>query len=344
MQVMRPDHILEVLLRAVDYLDYANVRELYTEIVRHLFTHCIGVKQEPADAVPLSKSQLVLVYHALDRIPPNSKRWPAYQLIDHSTQRLHKILEQLIKSDATYIPHVKPAWQKEMDPFSFDDLPVLRAEPSAETAPVEALNQEVAEAEIIDDTATDTETDEIDLEETRSDAYDFNFDEPEQEDAAPIETVTSAPRIKLKYEVFLSYSHEDERFSLMLQEKLRNAFLRVYENHSMRFGTSEWHESVSDAIQHSLVVLVLCSASAKASEWVNTELNIARQLNRQIVPLHIADSEEDAIPDYLLGITRADMRDTQKQRRHLEILIRGLVSKRKQIRLRTLRRKNDESV
>jgi hypothetical protein len=95
---------------------------------------------------------------------------------------------------------------------------------------------------------------------------------------------------------FISYSHQDERFSQQLHSRMRDENLRVwYAPHDMKAGR-KLHEEIFRAIQiHDKLLLVL-SESSMRSEWVITEIRRARKVERdesrrKLFPIRLVDFE-----------------------------------------------------
>lgn len=96
------------------------------------------------------------------------------------------------------------------------------------------------------------------------------------------------------YSCFISYSHQDEKFSQRLHSRMRSENLRVwYASEDMK-GGRKLHEEIFSAIQiHDKVLLVLSENSMK-SEWVMTEIRRARKVEREenrrkLFPIRLVD-------------------------------------------------------
>lgn len=91
-------------------------------------------------------------------------------------------------------------------------------------------------------------------------------------------TQTDPPRI------FISYSRQDAAIMRRLEERLKAAGAEVWVDHQGIRSGDNLPKRISDALEWCNILLLLWSASAKASKWVEDEWTNAHSLGRRIVP------------------------------------------------------------
>ena len=123
------------------------------------------------------------------------------------------------------------------------------------------------------------------------------------------QTSSSAPApAPTPSDIFLSYSRQDAAAMRAVQETLRAAGLSVWTDEGLRPGTRRWTEAIEAAIEGAARVVVLLSPAAKASTWVNNEINYAQAHNKPIYPLLIAGDAGSAVPISLISVQWIDAR------------------------------------
>lgn len=107
--------------------------------------------------------------------------------------------------------------------------------------------------------------------------------------------------VGLPVDVFISYSHEDERFRRLLEQHLsllqREGILRAWHDRKLTAGT-EWEGAIHDALERAAVVLLLVSPSFMASRYAwDIEMERAMERHRageaRVIPvlLRVVDWE-----------------------------------------------------
>ncbi len=96
-----------------------------------------------------------------------------------------------------------------------------------------------------------------------------------------------------KYDVFISYSSSDHLWAQKLYESLRDRGVKPFwDKESLRTG-EQWDLQLEDALNASQHLVVLWSANASNSNWVNQEINFFYRLNandRRILPIVLEGS------------------------------------------------------
>lgn len=130
-----------------------------------------------------------------------------------------------------------------------------------------------------------------------------------------------------QYTAFISYSHSDKKTADQLQKSLEhfNIPVAVREAHpgipstirpifkddtDMKLGTLS--ESISDALDNSRFLIVVCSEAAAKSQWVNKEIERFVEVNglANVIPVVVAEDGEvepkGCLPEILRGLNDDD--------------------------------------
>lgn len=113
----------------------------------------------------------------------------------------------------------------------------------------------------------------------------------------------------MQYHAFLSYSHHDTDMMRRVREELTEAGLNIWTDESLVPGTPSWKNTIEEAIQNTLTLVVLLSPDAKHSDWIEKEIEYAQACNVTIVPVLIRGVDEiSAVPFELINVQRLDFR------------------------------------
>jgi len=110
------------------------------------------------------------------------------------------------------------------------------------------------------------------------------------------------------YDVFLSYSRTDVEVMRRVAKLLRSHGARVWVDESLEIGSSNWQETVEQAIADSRCVAVILSPEAKKSRWVMAEINRANMTDTKIFPLLIRGVPSESVPLVLSSANWHDAR------------------------------------
>ena len=118
---------------------------------------------------------------------------------------------------------------------------------------------------------------------------------------------------KNKYDVFISYSHQDESSARKLAEALESKGLSAWTNTEIRPG-KKWAEQIEKALKQSKVFLLLISPDFLASRWTNFELGVALSRaalspDTHIIPLAIKHVNKKSLPTPLRDLRLIDAQD-----------------------------------
>jgi TIR domain-containing protein/putative peptidoglycan binding protein len=84
--------------------------------------------------------------------------------------------------------------------------------------------------------------------------------------------------------VFLSYSRSDRNYVSRLANWLGGHGVRVWFDHAIDHGL-KWKSEIISHLDHSSTVIVVMTASARDSEWVDREVRRARRRHIPVLPL-----------------------------------------------------------
>jgi WD40 repeat protein len=89
--------------------------------------------------------------------------------------------------------------------------------------------------------------------------------------------------------IFISYSHEDETLVAQLRQELKARGAEVWLDHErLSPGTFDWEAAVRKGIAEAAFVIYIASPSAVNSRYVKSELSLAEDEQRPIIPWWIA--------------------------------------------------------
>lgn len=125
----------------------------------------------------------------------------------------------------------------------------------------------------------------------------------------------------MMHHVFLSYSRKDMPFMQRIQTDLQRAKLAVWTDEQLEPGTTSWQLSIEQAIRNAGCVMCIFSPDAANSQWVREELNYARMMNIQIIPLLARGDPTSAIPFGFSSLQWVDIRNRAFYLNNMKALI-----------------------
>ena len=90
--------------------------------------------------------------------------------------------------------------------------------------------------------------------------------------------------------VFVSYSRRNKNFAERLARDLGDAGLEVWIDFRQIHAGEMWQEEIFRGIERSNIIIACLSPDAVVSEWVQREVNTAREHGKLIVPVMVADA------------------------------------------------------
>lgn len=127
---------------------------------------------------------------------------------------------------------------------------------------------------------------------------------------------TREPSVISEGQVFISYSRDDRDYVSKLADWLEGHGTEVWFDHDVDIGT-KWEEEIQKQLDDSTIVLVIMSKSAKRSEWVQREIDRAKQQQIDIIPVLLEqvgmlDSVDDLQFENVIGGQMPSLRLCQK--------------------------------
>ncbi|MCA8952733.1 MAG: toll/interleukin-1 receptor domain-containing protein [Planctomycetes bacterium] len=109
--------------------------------------------------------------------------------------------------------------------------------------------------------------------------------------------------------LFLSYCRADRELMRSVRSELSTEGFYSWTDESLVPGTPDWPTALEDAIRTSSVVVVVMTPGAKASVWVNREIDVALRLGKRVFPLLAVGCADSAVNAQLARVQRVDIRD-----------------------------------
>ena len=110
---------------------------------------------------------------------------------------------------------------------------------------------------------------------------------------------------KKKYDVFISYPHQDNQIVNRIRGYLIERKYRIWYDENIKLG-EVWTEAIADAIVSSRIMIVIITPNSSQSKWVHRELSIGilRQLDEKLtlIPIVIGDVDMTELPSDLVSI------------------------------------------
>jgi hypothetical protein len=106
--------------------------------------------------------------------------------------------------------------------------------------------------------------------------------------------------------VFMSYSWKDKPAARRLEEALSRIGVDVWVDHERVRGGDPLARSLSDGLEWCDTLLLVWSAAASSSEWVEREWSAALSRRKRIVPCMLDDAR---VPALLANYVAVDLRD-----------------------------------
>jgi len=117
--------------------------------------------------------------------------------------------------------------------------------------------------------------------------------------------------------VFISYSRRNKLFAERLARDLNDAGMDVWIDFRQIHGGEMWQEEIFKGIERSDIVVLCLSPDAVNSEWVQREVNTAREQQKFIIPVMVVDAlaELSATPSmsWLLNIQHIDFQHSYEE-------------------------------
>lgn len=96
--------------------------------------------------------------------------------------------------------------------------------------------------------------------------------------------------------IFISYSRRDIEFMRHISKYLISKNFMTWTDENLTPGTRGWKLAIEKAIEDAGAVVAILSPDAKASEWVDRELEYARIRGKRIFPLIVRGDSATSVP------------------------------------------------
>src|SRR2546422_325686 len=91
----------------------------------------------------------------------------------------------------------------------------------------------------------------------------------------------------MKADVFICYSRADQQRVMSLVEGLRGMGVSVWIDYKAIAGSSSFRQEIVEAIESCKVLILMVSESAVVSDNVDTEVTLAKENKKPILPLFL---------------------------------------------------------
>jgi nucleoside phosphorylase len=133
-----------------------------------------------------------------------------------------------------------------------------------------------------------------------------------------------------KWDVFISYSRQDEAIASKIEEHLKNSGLRVWRDKDRIKPGDLFLKKLETGLEQTAAVVVLVSKSSMKSGWVEEEYSRAISISKEdrkslrIIPVLIEGITSP--PGFLANRSWVDLNDRQKFTQNIDSLIEGIKS------------------
>jgi hypothetical protein len=127
-----------------------------------------------------------------------------------------------------------------------------------------------------------------------------------------------AETVKPKYDLFISYAHQDAAYVNQLATALRQESLRVWHDQGLLRMGEEFLAGMQQALEESRFFLLVISPDYLASQWTNFEMGVALSRRQPLIPLYLRPVDQAALPASIHRLTGLSAQDVSpKQVAHL---------------------------
>src|SRR5215204_4488687 len=94
-----------------------------------------------------------------------------------------------------------------------------------------------------------------------------------------------------------------------IRDNLQRVGLKIWAGDTIEPGSEQWRKQVPNAVRNAAVVVVLMSPAANRSEWVEREIDFAKSVGTEILPLMVSGEVHQALLPALAEMEYIDLRD-----------------------------------
>jgi hypothetical protein len=128
----------------------------------------------------------------------------------------------------------------------------------------------------------------------------------------------------MAYDLFISYSREDEDMMKRISDDLRAEGLVCWTDEGIKPGSPSWKIDIENAIRASDALVVLLSPTAAQSRWVRAEIDFAEALDKPMYPVLLSGDETNAVPFGFTTYQWVDMRQQNAYDSGIELLLKAV--------------------
>ncbi|MCC6614713.1 MAG: toll/interleukin-1 receptor domain-containing protein [Anaerolineae bacterium] len=329
--------VVEALSLAVNRLDEPSVNDAYRDLIAIVDTHLGAQTFGGGNVRALTEPQLVLISYGLKHLyVANSKP------LIRATERLLAVLagepelEPEVEAMAVDEAETEPEDDEEEEPDEAEPMEPLEQErpprherrPARRPAPAPASTNVTQHIESIhggnvsvvgiQTTHNNTQPAPID--------YDDADADPDASDTSEIAAADTGKARKIPNDVFISYSRRNAEIMRRIRADLRSSGMSVWTDENLQPGTSSWRRAVEAAIRGARCMVVIMTPDSKESEWVEREVNAAKEFDIHIFPVLARGNPKTSIPLQLNSYQYVDVRKEEYYRTSLLRLIRAVRS------------------
>ncbi len=314
--------VVEALSLAINRLDEPPVLEAYRRLIEIVDTHLGAQTFGGGNLRALTEPQLVLISYGLKHL----KAANSGPLI-RATDRLLAVLagEPDLESvadaeDAELGADTEVAWQMEEDKLPEEKPAAAAAEqprPSPATTHVEQHIERISGGNV---TVIGVQTTHH-AAPTPAATYDADDDDTSEMAAAHTGKTREIPN-----DVFISYSRRNAEIMRRIRADLRSGGMNVWTDENLQPGTPSWKRAVEAAIRGARTMVIIMTPDSKESEWVERELNAAREHGVPIFPILARGNSKNAVPLQLNSYQYVDIRKEENYRTSIMKLAKAIRS------------------
>jgi hypothetical protein len=108
--------------------------------------------------------------------------------------------------------------------------------------------------------------------------------------------------------IFICYDPADTAVMQRIRDNLQRVGLKIWAGDAIEPGSDQWRKQVPNAVRNAAVVVVLMSPAANRSEWVERELDLAKSVGVEILPLMVSGEVHQALLPALAEMEYIDLR------------------------------------
>ncbi|MCA9903127.1 MAG: toll/interleukin-1 receptor domain-containing protein [Anaerolineae bacterium] len=305
--------VVEALSLAINRLDEPPVLEAYRRLIEIVDTHLGAQTFGGGNLRALTEPQLVLISYGLKHL----KAANSGPLI-RATDRLLAVLAgepdvdfaaDADAQDAEKETDAEVSWQMDVDQLP-DEQPAAAAvqpQPSPVTTHVEQHIERISGGNVTMIGVQNTHH-------AAPPATTYDDGDADADDTSEMAAAHTGKTREIPNDVFISYSRRNAEIMRRIRADLRSGGMNVWTDENLQPGTPSWRRAVEAAIRGARSMVIIMTPDSKESEWVERELNAARENGVPIFPILARGSNKNAVPLQLNSYQYVDIRKEEDYR------------------------------